>query len=106
MASTCEVGDVSASSADRPHRLTNGELSYRFAIVRPSRDGKQIFAVGTKWRGELVRYDVQSQSFVPFLSGIAATDAHSRATGNGSAICPIRTTPFGAAVQTEPIGCS
>ncbi len=58
----------------RPHRLTNGELSYRFAIVRPSRDGKQIFAVGTKWRGELVRYDVQSQSFVPFLSGIAATD--------------------------------
>ncbi len=58
----------------QPSRLTNGELSYRFAIVRPSRDGKQIFAVGTKWRGELVRYDIPSKSFVPFLSGIAATD--------------------------------
>jgi Tol biopolymer transport system component len=59
---------------NQPDRLTNGELSYRFAIVRPSRDGSQIFAIGTKWRGELVRYDIKSKSFMPFLSGIAATD--------------------------------
>ncbi len=59
---------------NQSHRLTNGELSYWAAVPRPSRDGKQIFAIGTKWRGELVRYDIQSKSFVPFLSGIAATD--------------------------------
>ena len=53
-----------------PIRLTNGPLAY--AGATPSRDGKQIFAIGTKRRGELVRYDAKSQQFVPFLSGISA----------------------------------
>jgi serine/threonine protein kinase/Tol biopolymer transport system component len=53
-------------------RLTNGPLDYSSAV--PSRDGQQIFAVGTKRRGELVRYDAQTQQFVPFLSGISAID--------------------------------
>ncbi len=53
-----------------PIRLTNGPLFYHSA--RPSRDGKQIFAIGTKRRGELVRYDMRSHQFVPFLSGISA----------------------------------
>ncbi len=39
--------------------------TYKRAAVllsaRPSRDGKQIFAVGTKRRGELVRYDMRSR---------------------------------------------
>ena len=56
----------------KPIRLTNGPLSYSGA--RPSRDGKQIFAIGTKQRGELVRYDMKSHQFVPFLSGISAID--------------------------------
>ena len=56
----------------KPIRLTNGPLLY--FSVRPSRDGKQIFAIGTKRRGELVRYDMQSHQFVPFLSGISAID--------------------------------
>ena len=56
----------------RPVRLTKGPLSY--TEPTPSRDGKQIFAIGTKRRGELVRYDMKSHQFVPFLSGISATD--------------------------------
>ena len=53
-----------------PVQLTNGPLSYTGPI--PSRDGTQIFAIGTKRRGELVRYDVTSKQFVPILSGISA----------------------------------
>ena len=55
-----------------PVRLTNGPLLYW--SVCPSRDGKQIFAIGTKERGEVVRYDAQLHQFVPFLSGISAFD--------------------------------
>jgi eukaryotic-like serine/threonine-protein kinase len=56
----------------KPIRLTNGPLPYTYPY--PSRNGKQIFALGTKARGELVRYDTQSHEFVPYLSGISATD--------------------------------
>jgi eukaryotic-like serine/threonine-protein kinase len=56
-----------------PIRLTAGPLEYSGAGL--SRDGKQIFAIGTKRRGELVRYDVQSQQFLPFLGGISAIAA-------------------------------
>jgi WD40 repeat protein len=56
----------------RPVQLTNGPLSYTGPV--PSRDGKQLFAIGIKQRGELVRYDVNSKQFVPFLSGISAFD--------------------------------
>src|SRR4029077_14938262 len=55
-----------------PIRLTNGPLFYSGAL--PSRDGKQIFAIGTKQRGELVHYDLKSHQFVAFLSGISAPD--------------------------------
>src|SRR5271165_4899206 len=53
-----------------PVQLTNGPLSYQGP--KPSTDGKQIFAIGTKPRGELVRYDINSKQFVPILSGISA----------------------------------
>ena len=56
-----------------PLRLTNGPLSYEQPF--PSRDGKHIYALGLKKRGELVRYDGKSRQFVPYLSGISATDA-------------------------------
>jgi Tol biopolymer transport system component len=55
-----------------PVQLTNGPLSYRTTVA--SRDGKQIFTVGMKSRGELVRYDVNSKQFVPLLPGVAAFD--------------------------------
>ncbi len=53
-----------------PVQLTNGPLSYQGA--KPSRDGKQIFAIGTKRRGGLVRYDLNAKQFAPILSGISA----------------------------------
>jgi DNA-binding winged helix-turn-helix (wHTH) protein len=56
-----------------PLRLTNGPISY--VLPSPSPDGKHIFAIGLRERGELVRYDRNSQQFVPYLSGISAMDA-------------------------------
>lgn len=38
----------------------------------PSKDGKRIFFLGEQPRGELVRYDAKSATFLPFLSGISA----------------------------------
>jgi Tol biopolymer transport system component len=55
-----------------PIRLTAGPLEYSGAVL--SRDGKQIFAIGTKRRGEVVHYDLQAKQFVPFLGGISAID--------------------------------
>jgi serine/threonine protein kinase len=56
--------------AGAPARLTSGPLSYG----RPtfSRDGKQIFVVGTQRRGELVRYDAGLHEFVRYLGGVSA----------------------------------
>jgi len=59
-------------SPPKPVRLTNGPLSYALGSV--SRDGRQIFAIGTKGRGELVRYDAKSHEFAPYLGGISALD--------------------------------
>jgi serine/threonine protein kinase len=53
-----------------PIRLTAGPLEYSGAGL--SRDGKQIFAIGTMRRGELVHYDVQTHQFLSFLGGISA----------------------------------
>ena len=58
--------------ARTPIRLTAGPLEYSGAGL--SHDGKQIFAIGTKRRGELVRYDLQTQQFLPFLGGISVID--------------------------------
>jgi Tol biopolymer transport system component len=38
----------------------------------PSKDGKNLFVIGWQRRGELARYDLESQQFVPFMSGISA----------------------------------
>jgi DNA-binding winged helix-turn-helix (wHTH) protein/WD40 repeat protein len=55
---------------DNPIQLTTGPLS--FADPLPSKDGKTIFAVGVSQRAELIRYDLRSSRFVPYLSGISA----------------------------------
>src|SRR5215831_7010896 len=67
--------------SETPIRLTNGPISFSHG-GRPSRDGKQIFAIGSKERGQLVRYDMKSQHFVPLLAGISATDATYSTDGN------------------------
>jgi Tol biopolymer transport system component len=48
-------------------RLTQGPLNFNNIVA--SRDGRKIFAVGERQRGELVRYDPSSRQFVPFLAG-------------------------------------
>jgi serine/threonine protein kinase/Tol biopolymer transport system component len=66
--------------ASKPMRLTAGPLSYFDPM--PSRDGKQIYALGTKQRGELVRYDMKSKQFVPILQGVSATNPTFSKDGN------------------------
>jgi hypothetical protein len=41
----------------------------------PSRDSEQLFAVGSKRRGELVRYDTKTQQYVPYAGGPSAINA-------------------------------
>ena len=53
-----------------PMRLTYGRISYE--VPFPSADGRHIYVIGRKQRGELTRYDRNSHQFVPFLSGISA----------------------------------
>jgi eukaryotic-like serine/threonine-protein kinase len=55
-----------------PVRLTTGPLQFSYPL--PSKDGKKLFVVGTQPRAELVRYDVKSGDFVPYLGGISAGD--------------------------------
>jgi len=66
--------------ANEPMQLTAGPLSYFNPV--PSRDGKQIYALGTKERGELVRYDTKSKRFVPILQGVSATNVTFSKDGN------------------------
>ncbi|MGA9671895.1 MAG: protein kinase, partial [Terracidiphilus sp.] len=54
----------------QPIQLTNGPLSYAKPVV--ARDGKHVFAVGIRGRGELVRYDAKLKQFLPVLPGVAA----------------------------------
>jgi len=60
------------SGTTKPAQLTNGPISYDGYTI--SRDGKHIFAVGSLRRGELVRYDKQSRTYVPYAGGISAID--------------------------------
>jgi serine/threonine protein kinase/Tol biopolymer transport system component len=56
-----------------PSKLTALPLSLHDATPNP-RDGKTIFALGTRERGELVSYDAKTKQFVAFMGGISATD--------------------------------
>ncbi len=60
------------SGSPAPLQLTTGPLNYTEAL--PSKDGSKLFVVGLQSRGELVRYDARSQQFLPFLSGISASE--------------------------------
>jgi Tol biopolymer transport system component len=53
-----------------PVQLTSGPIHWDVPI--PSRDGGKIFAVGSTPRGQLVRLDLQSKQFQPFLGGVSA----------------------------------
>jgi serine/threonine protein kinase/Tol biopolymer transport system component len=57
---------------EKPTQLTVGPLDFEYPS--PSKDGKEIFAVGTSPQEEVVRYDARSGEFVSFLPGVSAED--------------------------------
>ena len=60
-------------------RLSTGPTNL-FAPL-PGTDGKQLFAITTQPRGQLVRYDLRIGQFLPFLSGISVQDVDFSADG-------------------------
>ena len=52
-----------------PIQLTFGPMAFFLGSVTP--DGKKLLVSGFQTRTELVRYDVSSKQFVPFLGGIS-----------------------------------
>jgi Tol biopolymer transport system component/predicted Ser/Thr protein kinase len=54
----------------RPFQLTNGPLAY--GNLTFSKDGKQLFVVGSQARAELLRWDPRRGQFTDFLSGMSA----------------------------------
>jgi Tol biopolymer transport system component/DNA-binding winged helix-turn-helix (wHTH) protein len=53
-----------------PIQLTAGPLDFQFPL--PAKYRNEIFAIGTAYRAEVVRYDKKRGEFVPYLSGISA----------------------------------
>jgi Tol biopolymer transport system component/predicted Ser/Thr protein kinase len=54
----------------KPTQLTAGPMNTWATL--PSKDGKRLFVIGSKPRGELVQYDSKARQFAPYLSGISA----------------------------------
>lgn len=54
----------------KPTQLTAGPFNFQNPL--PSKDGKEIFAIGESHRAEVIRYDSRSAQFVPYLSGKSA----------------------------------
>lgn len=65
-----DAGDLWRKVSHEPVRLTHGEMSANLPL--PSRDGKKIFFVGSKRRGEVMRYDLGTHTMTPFLPGFSA----------------------------------
>jgi eukaryotic-like serine/threonine-protein kinase len=57
-------------SQPKPIQLTSSPMALTDPV--PSKDGKKLFVVGATTRGQLMRYDLKSHQFVPFLGGISA----------------------------------
>ncbi|HEY6339775.1 MAG TPA: winged helix-turn-helix domain-containing protein [Candidatus Sulfotelmatobacter sp.] len=56
--------------SSNPVQLTAGPLN--FLGPTPSQNGKRLFAIGQRSRGELMRYDPAARQFVSYLGGISA----------------------------------
>ncbi len=65
-----EKGMLLGKPNQAPVHLTAGPMDFLGPV--PSKDGQKLFVVGWQRRGELARYDLKSQQFVPFMSGISA----------------------------------
>jgi len=60
------------TTGPQPTQLTAGPMNTWAAIA--GKDGKRLFAFGSKLRGELAQYDSKARQFVPYLSGISADE--------------------------------
>jgi len=65
-----EKAGIFAKREGDPVALTAGPIHYLSPL--PSADGRKLFVIGNQSRGELMRYDVKTGHFVPYLSGISA----------------------------------
>jgi Tol biopolymer transport system component len=69
------LSDNGASTDERssvPVALTDGPMS--FGSASPGRDNKNIWAIGVRPAGEIVKYDLARKEFVPVAGGVSATD--------------------------------
>ena len=55
---------------DQPIQLTTGPFDFEYSL--PSKNGKEIFAIGNNSNAEVIRYDSRSRKFVPYLFGLSA----------------------------------
>ena len=65
-----EEGSAFYKPSKEPVQLTIGPTRTSSPLVSP--DGKKVFVVTGQVRGELVRYNLSSHQFSPYLSGISA----------------------------------
>lgn len=65
-----ERGGLLPRTPAQPVQLTSGPIAWVQPIA--GKDGKKIFATGRTRRGELVRFDLKTRQFQPFLGGISA----------------------------------
>jgi Tol biopolymer transport system component/DNA-binding winged helix-turn-helix (wHTH) protein len=65
-----ESGFPRTTAVSRPIQLTAGPLEFEAPV--PSKNGKEIFAIGNLGRTEIVRYDLRNHHFVPYLPGTSA----------------------------------
>lgn len=65
-----EKGDLFHRVSSEPVQLTAGPLN--FYAPQPSLDGERTYVIGEQPKAELVRYDVKSGQFLPYLEGISA----------------------------------
>ena len=64
------IGDWLFPSAGQPVQITNGQIDSLGPVASP--DGRKLYFIGQRLRGELAKYDAQARQFLPFLSGIPA----------------------------------
>lgn len=62
-----------SAKQDLPLLLTTGPLEYSRAL--PGKDPTSLFVIGALKRAEIVRYDIGSGDFVPYLFGMSAEAA-------------------------------
>jgi len=63
---------IEKNKFEEPVRLTQGSVSFSRPVPAP--DGKKIWTLGLDIRGAVVKYEPASGKYVPFLSGVSASD--------------------------------